>query len=72
MLRKNKKYPRLRGIEKLVAGITKAIRSEKIVKIFVLYKCVSVRDFVSYISEKQLIFNLFVIALKYVKNKKSN
>ena len=47
MLRKNKKYPGLRGIEKLVAGITKAIRSEKIVKIFVLCKCVSVRDFVS-------------------------
>ena len=39
---------------------------------FVLYKCFSVRDFVSKISEKQLIFNLFVIILKDVKNKKSN
>ena len=56
----------------LVASITKAIRSEKFVKIFDLLKCVSVPNFVGKISQKQLIFNLFVITLKDVKNKKSN
>ena len=32
----------------------------------------SVCDFVSKISQKQLIFNLFVITLEDLKNKKSN
>ena len=43
-----------------------------IVRILVYCQYVSVRDFVSTISEKELIFNLFVINLKDVKNKKSN
>ena len=43
-----------------------------IVRILVYCQYVSVRDFASTISEKELIFNLFVINLKDVKNKKSN